>query len=675
MKKHNKFILGVLLLVTLLIACSKEISDDVIEIFTIETSETIVDSFLEIPKAIELTIAADKAFVIGDFDLKYEITNGSGTVTIGDTETFEENTYIRLESLVNKIYYKGASSGSNTILVTIKDRNDREVTIELTYNVEDPGFNFKVIPTPVSGYIGGTIALDIDMTITSASNNITYETKYSVSGATDITGLGIVLIDGEALATDTYVTTPAEDFSWQFAGERLGPVKMIFTVKNNLGVEIHKDVEIAVTETPDFTFKANAMASTALINEGVTIDFIITETVGASTYIMNYITSNEGSLEYNGIVYEPGDDIEIEAGQTTGNYTGIDIAEHTIEFAVININTIPVQNNATVNLNYKEPDFEAPVIELNGNSEIIINAGEAFIDPGVTVSDNIDAVEDLVISIDGTVDINSPKTYSIKYTVADTSENEASVTRTVIVVDKELPVITIAGDDPLVFKIGSTLQYPNATAIDNVDGNLTDAIIVTDSVDQDKIGEYSITYTVTDSSMNIGTAIRKVIVIRDNPPIITLKNGPSVFNAVRGGVYVDPGATATDDLDGDITSQIKVNNEVKLTTPGDYKVTYTVTDSYDQTVSKVRNIEINDTEKPVVTLSSIGFQIKKGSVYVDPGGTVTDNVDNFTFDDVEILGLQDLDTNTPGLYTLDYIIEDTAGNISDLEIRLITVVE
>ena len=67
----------------------------------------------------------------------------------------------------------------------------------------------------------------------------------------------------------------------------------------------------------------------------------------------------------------------------------------------------------------------------------------------------------------------------------------------------------------------------------------------------------------------------------DTRPTITLKFGDVQNDStshVLNQAYVDPGATAWDDFDGDITSRIYVDNEVNENLVGWYSVTYNVVD-------------------------------------------------------------------------------------------------
>ena len=55
------------------------------------------------------------------------------------------------------------------------------------------------------------------------------------------------------------------------------------------------------------------------------------------------------------------------------------------------------------------------------------------------------------------VDVNTLGSYTVTYSVSDSSSNAASVvTRTVNVVDQTAPAITILGDNPVTIEAGST---------------------------------------------------------------------------------------------------------------------------------------------------------------------------------------------------------------------------
>ena len=78
----------------------------------------------------------------------------------------------------------------------------------------------------------------------------------------------------------------------------------------------------------------------------------------------------------------------------------------------------------------------------------------------------------------------------------------------------------------------------------------------------------------------------------NEPPSITLLGGQEIC-IETGSTYDDGGATAFDDMDGDITSTIVVTKEVNTSIPGEYKVTYNVTDSNGKNASPViRHVDV-----------------------------------------------------------------------------------
>lgn len=80
--------------------------------------------------------------------------------------------------------------------------------------------------------------------------------------------------------------------------------------------------------------------------------------------------------------------------------------------------------------------------------------------------------------------------------------------------------------------------------------------------------------------------------IADNtPPIITL-TGNDTVTVVKNGTYTEPGYSAYDDYDGDITSSVVVTNTADLSTVGIYEVKYKVTNNVGLADSAYRYINV-----------------------------------------------------------------------------------
>jgi len=140
-----------------------------------------------------------------------------------------------------------------------------------------------------------------------------------------------------------------------------------------------------------------------------------------------------------------------------------------------------------------------------------------------------------------------------------------------------IPKISLKGDNPMTLEVGTQYQDPGATALSSKDGDLSSAILVRASVNGSAIGTYSVLYQVTDSEGRMGTAARIVNVVDSSKPVISLR-GAATIQLNVGDVFSDPGATASDANDGDLTSKIVALGTVNTVAAGVYQITYTVID-------------------------------------------------------------------------------------------------
>jgi hypothetical protein len=78
--------------------------------------------------------------------------------------------------------------------------------------------------------------------------------------------------------------------------------------------------------------------------------------------------------------------------------------------------------------------------------------------------------------------------------------------------DKTAPIITLVGSNPTTVAVGGTYTEAGATADDNIDGDVTDDIVISGTVNADVAGTYSVLYKVTDAAGNVATKTRTVTV-------------------------------------------------------------------------------------------------------------------------------------------------------------------
>ncbi len=166
-------------------------------------------------------------------------------------------------------------------------------------------------------------------------------------------------------------------------------------------------------------------------------------------------------------------------------------------------NTASVQRTVTV------VDTTPPTVTLNGAAAMTVECHTSFSDPGASAADSCAGDLTSQIARTGSVDVNTPGTYTLTYAVSDPSGKAASATRTVTVVDSTKPVITLNGPAALDVFLGSTYADAGATATDSCAGSV--AVTATSTVNTAAVGTYAVTYTATDPSGNQAVPVVRTV--------------------------------------------------------------------------------------------------------------------------------------------------------------------
>ena len=324
-----------------------------------------------------------------------------------------------------------------------------------------------------------------------------------------------------------------------------------------------------------------------------------------------------------------------------------------------------------------------PGISLEGDNPMYINVGTPYSEPGATAFDPEDGdISSDIVYGGGPVNFFITGTHTLTYDVMDSDSNPATqVMRVVYVVagDSISPEITISGDNPTNHPIGIPYSDAGATASDNVDGDITADIVQGGTVNFFVAGIYYITYDVSDSAGNPAIQASRtvnVVALDTTAPIITI-SGDNPLQHLAGTPYVDAGATATDDVNGNITADIVQGGTVNFFVAGTYYITYDVSDSAGndaQTATRTVNVVNPDTIAPEITILGDNPQtIEFGNEYIEAGATSTDNVDGDLTLNI-VIDNSALSTSTPGSYSVVYTVSDLSGN-TQTATRTVNVVD
>ena len=169
--------------------------------------------------------------------------------------------------------------------------------------------------------------------------------------------------------------------------------------------------------------------------------------------------------------------------------------------------------------------------------------------------------------------------------------------------------------------------------------------------------------------------------IDNTPPVITL-NGDNPMTIECGSEFTDPGALATDDIDGNIS--VNSSNDVNVTEVGTYEVIYTATDSSGNTSSETRTVFVQGVLSEIVfgydsvvvadwaeynyfltTDEHVMGRIHLGgdNYNIENGFLYPMAIDNCGGTNYEIIVTgDDIDFDTIGYYTQTYTATDSFGN-------------
>ena len=182
--------------------------------------------------------------------------------------------------------------------------------------------------------------------------------------------------------------------------------------------------------------------------------------------------------------------------------------------------------------------------------------------------------------------------------------------------------------------------------------NITDEVEVNNNMNPKKLGKYEIDYTVNHLIFKTKKKIQIEIVDQEKP-IIELKEGTD-YTLCPNKEYEEPGYSATDNYDGDITNKVKVIKE-------DNKITYKVKDTSSNLQEVIRNIKKEDKENPKIELSGDQtITIYQNNSYEEPGYSATDNCDGDITSKVEVTGT--VDSSRIGTYIITYKVKDNSQN-------------
>ena len=168
------------------------------------------------------------------------------------------------------------------------------------------------------------------------------------------------------------------------------------------------------------------------------------------------------------------------------------------------------------------------------------------------------------------------------------------------------PEIHLIGAEEISLNLGETYEEQGAEAKLNED-KLTPEIM--GEVDTNIPGEYIIKYTVANKKGKNETTVERRVLVKDNiAPTIELK-GEDTIKLFVGDKYEEKGASANDNIDGDLTNNIEILGSVDTSKPENYEIEYKIKDSAGNQATAKRKVIVSEKKKIATTSSKSGLPV------------------------------------------------------------------
>jgi hypothetical protein len=237
--------------------------------------------------------------------------------------------------------------------------------------------------------------------------------------------------------------------------------------------------------------------------------------------------------------------INPDTGLVTGDLTNDDAIAGP-DYAVV----MTATETGTAELYSVDDSFTLTINNINDAPTVIAPTGNQAIDEGMPVDidagaafEDIDgdiltysasglpaslSVDPDTGSVTGTLtraDLVAGPDYTVVIIAAEVGTADAftvddNFSLTVGAADTMAPVITLIGSATVTLTVGDTYVDEGATAVDDLDDDVTPDIEVDNPVDTGAAGTYTVSYNVSDSAGNAATEVTRTVTVND-PPVVT----------------------------------------------------------------------------------------------------------------------------------------------------------
>ncbi|WP_024480890.1 PKD domain-containing protein [Cellulophaga baltica] len=589
MKKFKTLAIYLSLVLTIIIACTKEVG-----LYTeveFEISEThVADGFINTPLATSITVTPEELVEGYSYSYFYKINTGEGYFQDEAGNTIPEGEKIDLNPLSASLNYIATKIGVHSVTFTAEDTFGFQEQVTLSYVISDVPVSWTA--TGPSGQVLLGSSQDIMLTLgnETTATGVTYERNYSFSQGT---GTITSSPSGTNETLNEFVSITPGTYTLTYVSTELGQTTLAFLLKDSNGQEIVQTVSFEVvnvlsTEKEITSFIVNGVEST-IVGTDITVEL----PEGTD------LTTLSPVIIHTGASISP----ESETSQDFTNaviYT-VTAQDQTIQTYTVNV-TVPSENQAPIAVASSDVTSGAPslAVQFTGDTSSDPDADDVL----MYAWDFGDGTTATTANPSHT--FTTVGTYDVTLTVTDNGtpalpSSEATITITVNAPANQAPT-AVATSDIITGEVSLDVQFTGDTSTDPNDGDVltyawdfgdgTTATTANPPHSFTTVGTYNVTLTVTDNGTPALSSSEVSLTITVTAPANQAPTAIATSDVTSGEASLDvqfTGDTSTDPDAGDVlmyawdfgdgTTATTANPSHSFTTVGTYNVTLSVTDN------------------------------------------------------------------------------------------------
>ena len=295
------------------------------------------------------------------------------------------------------------------------------------------------------------------------------------------------------------------------------------TFTTGLSTSNFEESDITVSNGTLSSFVGNGTTYTVIftpIEQGVCTIDVAAGTFTDSSNNNNNIAASQFNWTFDSVAPTVNN---VTSAKTDGSYTIDEVIPITVTFSeVVNVTETP-----TLTLETGSSDVVVNYSSGTGSNILIFNYTVAA---GHNSSD-LEYVDTSSLALNSGTIIDAATNNATLTLVSPGTTNSLGANKA-LVIDTTAPEITLVGNEIETIEVGATYTEQGATATDNYDTTLT-VVVGGDTVDTAIVGNYSVTYNVSDVSGNAATEVTRTVTVAE-----VLGLGSTEINSVS--IYPNP---------------------------------------------------------------------------------------------------------------------------------------